>query len=63
MKFIFLFLGMIFTVHLQHGFFMDWFAKLQGEGFEYHILAIGLAVAIMLNGSGKLALDNLISTR
>src|SRR3954471_11587192 len=30
--------------HLQFGFFMNWVGQLHGEGFEYHILAIALAV-------------------
>jgi len=61
--FIILFIGIIFTAHLQYGFFMNWFGKQQGEGYEYHLLVIGLAIAILLNGSGKLSLDNLIANR
>ncbi len=54
---IFLFIGMILTSHLEHGFFMNWLGNQQGEGFEYHLLVIGLAVALLLSGSGKLSLD------
>ena len=36
--------GAIFAVHVQFGFFMNWFGAKSGEGFEYHLLAIGLAV-------------------
>src|SRR5690606_3676767 len=61
--FIILFIGIIFTAHLQYGFFMNWFGKQQGEGYEYHLLVIGLAIAILLNGSGKLSLDYLIANR
>ena len=50
-------LGSILTVHRQHGFFMDWYGNQQGEGFEYHILAIGLAVALVLGGGGVWSLD------
>src|SRR5690349_21489541 len=32
--------GAIFTVHGSHGFFMNWFGTLKGEGYEYHILVI-----------------------
>lgn len=49
--------GAIFMVHLENGFFMNWSGKQAGEGFEYHLLAIGLAVALMLTGGGKASLD------
>jgi putative oxidoreductase len=51
----------ILTVHLPNGFFMNWFGKQAGEGFEYHILAIGLALAIMIGGSGALSFDRALS--
>jgi putative oxidoreductase len=50
-------LGAIFMVHLPNGFFMNWFGTQKGEGFEYHLLAIGLALVVMINGSGKYSLD------
>ena len=54
-------LGSILTVHRQHGFFMNWYGNQQGEGFEYHILAIGLAVALVLGGGGVWSLDAVIA--
>jgi putative oxidoreductase len=54
---IFLFIGMIVTSHWHHGFFMNWFGNQQGEGFEYHLLAIGLSTALLLNGSGAYSID------
>jgi putative oxidoreductase len=54
-------LGSILTVHRQHGFFMNWYGNQQGEGFEYHILAIGLAVALVLSGSGVWSLDAVVA--
>ena len=53
-----LFTGIIFTTHLEHGFFMNWFGNQAGEGYEYALLIIGIAVAVLINGSGKYALDN-----
>jgi putative oxidoreductase len=47
--------------HLANGFFMNWFGNQKGEGFEYHILAIGIALAVMIKGSGALSLDRLIA--
>ncbi len=57
---ILLFAGIVFTSHLQNGFFMNWSGQLQGEGFEYHLLVIGIALTLLINGSGKWALDRLI---
>src|ERR1700716_1812954 len=50
-------LGAILTVHRQHGFFMNWYGNEQGEGFEYQVLAIGLAVALVLNAAGLWSVD------
>jgi putative oxidoreductase len=54
-------LGAILTVHRRHGFFMNWYGNQQGEGFEYHVLAIGPAVALLLNGAGVWSLDAVIA--
>jgi putative oxidoreductase len=56
-------LGAILTVHWPHGFFMNWYGNQQGEGLEYHLLAIGLAVALVLNGAGMWSLDAVIAGR
>jgi putative oxidoreductase len=52
--------GAIFMVHLPNGFFMNWFGKQAGEGFEYHLLAIGMALALLLGGGGRASLDRAI---
>jgi putative oxidoreductase len=48
---------------LQHGFFMNWSGKQAGEGFEFHLLAIAIAIALMLRGGGRWSLDRLIARR
>ncbi len=50
-------LGAIFLVHAPNGFFMNWTGKAPGEGFEYHLLAIGLALPVLIKGSGALSVD------
>ncbi len=50
----------VFIAHIQHGFYMNWFGNQQGEGFEYHILAIGIALVLMLRGGGLWSLDGFI---
>jgi putative oxidoreductase len=49
------------TTHLQHGFFMNWFGNQKGEGFEYHILMIGLALVAMIQGGGRYSADRLLT--
>jgi putative oxidoreductase len=53
----------VFLIHLKYGFFMNWFGKQQGEGFEYHILVIAIAVALMIGGGGRWSIDGLISKK
>ncbi|HVT44185.1 MAG TPA: DoxX family protein [Thermoanaerobaculia bacterium] len=48
------------TVHLQHGFFMNWSGQQAGEGFEFHILAFAIAVALTIGGSGRFSIDGII---
>ncbi|MGA2026608.1 MAG: DoxX family protein [Syntrophobacteraceae bacterium] len=56
-------IGAICLVHWPNGFFMNWFGKQSGEGFEYHLLAIGMALALMITGAGSLSVDNLIAKK
>ena len=49
--------GAMWTVHWQNGFFMNWGNNQKGEGFEFHILAIGLAVVLIVGGGGALSID------
>jgi len=47
--------------HINNGFFMNWFGMQKGEGIEYFVLMIGLALVLIIGGSGKLSVDNVIS--
>jgi len=40
---------------------MNWFGMQKGEGVEYFVLVIGLALAAVIGGSGKFSFDNLVS--
>ncbi len=46
-------------VHYKLGFFMNWFGKLPAgtEGFEFHILALALALSVLVRGAGVLSVD------
>jgi len=50
-------------VHKSNGFFMNWSGTQSGEGYEYHILAIGLALIVIVFGGGRASLDSLIVRR
>lgn len=52
--------GAITMVHAPHGFFMNWSGQGGGEGFEYHLLAIGLAAVCLVQGGGKLSVDHFL---
>ncbi|EIE00013.1 DoxX family protein [Leptospira licerasiae] len=50
-------LGAALLVHREHGFFMNWFGAQKGEGYEFQVLAIGLAIALSIVGGGAYSLD------
>lgn len=53
-------IGIVLTTHLQYGFYMNWYGDKAGEGYEYFLLWIGIALALVFTGSGRYALDSLI---
>jgi putative oxidoreductase len=53
-------LGAVALVHFQNGFFMNWSGQQAGQGFEFHFLAIAMAAAVMLRGSGAFSVDRAV---
>ncbi len=51
----------IATVHHVNGFFMNWTGQQKGEGFEFHLLAIALAIVVLIKGSGAVSIDRAIA--
>ncbi len=51
----------IALIHRHFGLFANWLGNQKGEGFEYHVLAIAIALAIMIRGSGALSIDRSLS--
>ena len=45
--------------HIQNGFFMNWFGNQKGEGYEFHILVVGIALALTVLGGGAFSVDRL----
>ena len=56
-------LGAIFTTHLHVGFFMNWLGAQSGEGFEYHLLALALALPLVVRGGGVFSVDGALEDR
>lgn len=53
----------VYMIHAPNGFFMNWAGTQKGEGFEYHLLAIAIAIALMIRGAGSFSLDNFLSKK
>lgn len=50
-------------VHLPYGFFMNWSGQQSGEGFEFHLLALGIALALLVAGGGRFSVDRHLAAR
>ena len=51
----------VYMLHFQNGFFMNWFGTQKGEGYEYHILVIAIAIVLMIKGGGKWSVDRIVA--
>jgi putative oxidoreductase len=49
------------SMHWSNGFFMNWFGNQKGEGVEFHLLALGIVVALLILGGGKWSVDSLFN--
>jgi putative oxidoreductase len=49
--------GAVVLVHYRYGLFMNWTGDKRAHGFEYHLLAIALALVVLVKGGGALSLD------
>lgn len=56
-----LMVGAVWTSHIQNGFFMNWFGSQAGEGYEYHLLVIGLSLIVVVAGAGKASIDRILA--
>lgn len=55
-------IGAVVTSHLSNGFFMNWTGGQAGEGFEYHLLALALALPIVVAGGGAASVDGWLAS-
>jgi putative oxidoreductase len=51
----------VVMVHRHFGLFANWAGDQKGEGIEYHLLALAIALAIMIKGSGAFSIDRALS--
>ena len=56
-------MGLIVTTHLPHGFFMNWFRKQQGKGYEYHLLVIGISLPLLATGADEWLVNKIVAQR
>ena len=56
-------IGAILRSHAAYGFFMNWSGMQEGEGFEYHLLALGLGLIVLIMGSGSASFDRWLTKR
>lgn len=49
------------VIHLSDGFFMNWFGQKNGEGYEYCLLALAMALSVMITGAGAFSIDGLLA--
>jgi len=47
--------------HRSNGFFMNWFGNQKGEGIEFHLLALGMVLALLVLGGGKWSVDSVLA--
>lgn len=58
------FIGIIFHTQLNNGFFMNWdMLPDKPEGYEYHLLILGVSIELIIAGGGKWSIDSLIMDR
>lgn len=53
----------VLTLNVQNGFFMNWSGNQKGEGYEFHLLAMALGLAIVVKGAGGFSVDKALSKK
>jgi putative oxidoreductase len=48
-------------VNSPNGFFMNWTGRQKGEGFEFHMLVVAMAVVLIARGGGAASVDRAIA--
>lgn len=56
--FIIVMIGAMVTTNAKNGLFMNWYGNQSGEGCEYHLLLIGICIAILITGGARFSVDS-----
>jgi len=56
-------IGAVTLVTGRWGFFMNWYSEPRGEGFELHLLVLGMVAAVVLRGGGRWSVDRTLVAR
>lgn len=57
-----LFTIIMLKFHSANGFFMNWAGNQKGEGIEYFIILLGVALTLVIAGGGKASVDAALVT-
>lgn len=55
--------GAALLVNIHSGFFMNWSGARKGEGIEYHLLMMGMALVVMIWGGGAFSVDRALTRK
>jgi len=53
----------VLMVHGANGLFMNWTGEKKGEGFEYHLFTLAVALVLMVKGSGAFSIDGALAAK
>jgi putative oxidoreductase len=53
----------VYLLHWRNGFFMNWSGHQKGEGFEFHILVVAMAIVLMARGGGAASVDRALAKK
>jgi putative oxidoreductase len=51
----------VYLLNWANGFFMNWTGLQKGEGFEFHLLVVAIALVLMAKGGGAASVDQAIA--
>ena len=51
----------VYVLHWRNGLFMNWSGQQKGEGFEFHILVIAMAIVLIARGGGAASVDRALA--
>ena len=51
-------------VHVKNGFFINWYLEPgKGHGFEFNLVLVAIALAVLVEGGGRFAVENVLARR